>query len=52
MGFQKEDLAKKIVEIFDLPMTWQEFDEIAHRELNKSFRNCNLMPGESPLRIF
>lgn len=46
MGFQKEELARTVVEIFDLPMTWQEFDKISHIELDKSFRNCNLMPGE------
>lgn len=49
MGFQKEDLARKVVEIFDLPMTWKKYDEMAHAELNKMFVHCNLMPGESVL---
>lgn len=49
MGFQKEELARTIIKVFDLPMTWQEYDEMAHAELNKLFPNCQLMPGAERL---
>ncbi|CRL06017.1 CLUMA_CG018983, isoform A [Clunio marinus] len=44
MGLQKEDVSKKIVEIFDLPITWEEYAELAQAQIEDLMKNCRLMP--------
>lgn len=45
MGLQKEAVSKKIVEIYDLPLTWQEYAELAQVQIELLMKNCRLMPG-------
>lgn len=45
MGLQKEAVSKKVVEIYDLPLTWEEYAELAQEQVENLMRNCHLMPG-------
>lgn len=45
MGLQKEAVSKKIVEIYDLPLTWQEYADLAQAQIEDLMKNCCLMPG-------
>lgn len=46
MGLQKEDVSKKIVEIYDLPITWEEYADMAMERIESFMQNCSLLPGE------
>lgn len=46
MGLQKEAVSRKIVEIYDLPITWEEYAEKAQERIEIVMRNCSLMPGK------
>lgn len=46
MGLQKEDVSKKIVELYDLPITWQEYADMAQERIEIVMRNCSIMSGE------
>jgi len=50
MGLQKEDVSKRIVEIYDLPITWEEYADLAQERIELVMRNCSLMPGEGQKR--
>lgn len=45
MGLQKEAVSRKIVEIYDLPLTWQAYADLAQSEIEVLMKNCLLMPG-------
>lgn len=45
MGLQKEAVSRKIVELYDIPLTWEEYAELAQVQIEKLMRNCHLMPG-------
>jgi pseudouridine 5'-phosphatase len=45
MGLQKEAVSKKIIEIFDLPLTWEEYADLAQAQIEVLMKNCRLMPG-------
>lgn len=45
MGLQKEDVSRKIVELYDLPLTWEEYADLAQIEIENLMKNCHLMPG-------
>ena len=45
MGLQKEAVSKRIVEIYDLPLTWQEYADLAQAQIEVLMKNCRLMPG-------
>lgn len=45
MGLQKEAVSRKIVEIYDLPLTWQEYADLAQVQIELLMKNCHLMPG-------
>lgn len=45
MGLQKEAVSKKIVEIYSLPLTWQEYADLAQAQIEVLMKNCRLMPG-------
>lgn len=45
MGLQREDVSKKIVEIYDLPITWEEYADLVMEQIELLMLNCNLCPG-------
>lgn len=45
MGLQREEVAKKIVKLYKLPLTWQQYADEAQREAMIYMRNCRIMPG-------
>lgn len=45
MGLQTEAVARKIVELFDLPLTWQEYAELAKEQITLLMPKCRIMPG-------
>lgn len=49
MGLQKEAVSKKIVEIYDLPITWEEYADLAQAQIEVLMKNCRMMPGKSQL---
>lgn len=46
MGLQKEAVSKRIVEIYDVPLTWQEYADLAQAQIEVLMKNCLLMPGK------
>lgn len=46
MGLQKEAVSREIVEIYDLPLTWQEYADLAQAQIEMLMKNCHLMPGK------
>lgn len=46
MGLQREEVAKRITEIYNLPITWQEYLEQSHAECVRLMINSPLLPGE------
>ncbi|CAO1430592.1 unnamed protein product [Diamesa tonsa] len=49
MGLQREDVSKKIVEIYDLPITWEEYADLVMEQIELLMLNCNLCPGAERL---
>lgn len=47
MGLQKEDVSKKIVKMFDLPISWEEYASRAESLIEIVMRNCCLQPGKT-----
>jgi hypothetical protein len=45
MGLQREAVSREIVKLFDLPLTWEEYADLAQLEIEKLMKNCHLMPG-------
>lgn len=45
MGLQKEPVSRKIVEIYDLPLTWEEYADLASAQTEVLMKNCVLLPG-------
>lgn len=45
MGLQREPVSRKIVEIYDLPLTWEEYADLAAAQTDVLMKNCHLMPG-------
>lgn len=45
MGLQKEAVSRKIVELYNLPLTWQEYADLAQAQIEVLMKNCRLMPG-------
>lgn len=46
MGLQKEDVSRRIVELYDLPLTWEEYADLAQVQIEKLMKNCKLMEGK------
>lgn len=46
MGLQREEVSKKIVELYDLPMTWEEYGALVDVQIELLMKNCKLCPGE------
>lgn len=45
LGLQKEDVAKMMVEIYDLPLTGEKYSQLAQEHAAVIMKNCHLMPG-------
>ena len=45
MGLQREDVSKRIVEIYDLPITWEEYADMIQEQIEDLMTNCKLCPG-------
>lgn len=45
LGRQREDVAKSIIEIYNLPITWQHYVKLAQEYSKVFMENCALMPG-------
>lgn len=51
MGLQREDVSKRIVEIYDLPITWEEYADMIQEQIEDLMTNCKLCPGNWTGRI-
>lgn len=45
MGLQREEVSKKIVEIYDIPLTWEEYMNRQQEQIEILMQNAQLMPG-------
>lgn len=45
MGYHSMEVAKKIVEIYELPMTPEEYADLTHKLLREIMINAELLPG-------
>lgn len=45
MGLQREDVSKRIVEIYDLPITWEEYADLVLEQIQLLMLNCNVCQG-------
>lgn len=45
MGLQRDEVAKMIVEIYDLPITWQEYVDAAIIQQDILMKTAELLPG-------
>lgn len=46
MGLQREEVAKRITEIYNLPITWEEYLEQSYAECVRLMSDSPLLPGE------
>lgn len=46
MGLQREEVSKKIVELYELPMTWEEYGVLVDEQIELLMRDCKLCAGE------
>lgn len=49
MGLQTEEVSRRIVEIYDLPLTWEEYATLAYQEIDILMRNCEKCEGAERL---
>nr|CAI5839254.1 unnamed protein product [Callosobruchus analis] len=47
MGFSGLDMAKRVVKIYQLPLTPEEYYEEVKKEYQTEMPNCQLLPGRS-----
>lgn len=45
MGLKTHEVWKKIVELFELPITWQEYEELVMEEFKVLLRDCEKFEG-------
>lgn len=46
LGLSADDVAKKIVEIYNLPITWEEYKAMAREEMRIVMRECEVCEGK------
>lgn len=46
MGLQRDEVAKMIVEIYELPITWQEYVDAAIIQQDILMKTAELLPGK------
>ncbi|XP_063696108.1 probable pseudouridine-5'-phosphatase [Culicoides brevitarsis] len=49
MGLQREEVSKRIVEIYDIPLTWEEYMHRQQEQIEILMQNAQLMPGAERL---
>lgn len=49
MGFKSTDAVQTIIDILELPITVQEFEDKLTTLYQELFPQCNLLPGDSQL---
>jgi pseudouridine 5'-phosphatase len=49
MGLQTEEVSRRIVEIYDLSMSWEQYAELAMREIDVLMGNCEKCEGAERL---
>lgn len=47
MGLHRNEVAKKIVEIYDLPITWEQYITESHELLCALMKDADLLPGKN-----
>lgn len=45
MGLQREEVSKKIVEIYEIPLTWEEYMNRQQEQIEILMQNAQLLPG-------
>lgn len=46
LGLTSNDVAKKVVEMYKLPITWEEYKAMAKDEMKIVMRDCEVCEGE------
>lgn len=46
MGLQREEVAKRLCDIYDLPITPEEYMDLAQIQIENIMKDCNLLPGK------
>ncbi|CAG9811812.1 unnamed protein product [Chironomus riparius] len=49
LGLKCDDVAKKVVKIYDLPISWQTYKEMARHEAKTLMENCEICEGAERL---
>ncbi|XP_059622015.1 probable pseudouridine-5'-phosphatase isoform X1 [Phlebotomus argentipes] len=49
MGLQREEVAERLVEFYNLPLTPQEYIDLSQEKIRVVMANCNKMPGAEKL---
>lgn len=49
MGLKTEEVWKKIVEHFEIPITWQEYEKLAIEQFDVLMKDCVKLPGAERL---
>lgn len=45
MGLQREEVSKKIVDIYEIPLTWEEYMNRQQEQIEVLMQNAQLLPG-------
>lgn len=45
MGLQREEVSKKIVDIYEIPLTWEEYMDRQQAQIEVLMQNAQLLPG-------
>lgn len=46
MGLQTEQVSRKIVDIYDIPITWEEYAALARDQIEILMKNCEKCSGK------
>ena len=49
MGLQTEQVSRKIVDIYEIPITWQEYAALAGEQIKILMKNCEKCVGRDIL---
>lgn len=50
LGLSADDVAKRVVQVYDLPVPWQEYQAMAKEEAQNLMKNCEMFEGEEQTR--
>lgn len=51
MGLTGVEVAKKLIELLDLPLTWEEYFRLAHEQYKTLMPSAQLMPGMFDINV-